>query len=77
MGDLTCLTRREHDVLAAIAAGATNPAIAARLFMSERTVETHARQIFIKLGLYGEGCNKRVMAVLAHLDAAELDRQVR
>lgn len=45
--------------------------------MSERTVETHARQIFIKLGLYGEGCNKRVMAVLAYLDAAELDRQVR
>ena len=67
MADLSTLTPRELDVLAAIAEGWTNPAIAARLFVSERTVEAHAQSIFTKLDVGQRGTNKRVAAVLAYL----------
>jgi DNA-binding NarL/FixJ family response regulator len=43
------LTRRELQVLRRIAAGETNKAIAAELFISERTVERHVSNIFTKL----------------------------
>jgi DNA-binding NarL/FixJ family response regulator len=45
------LTRRELQVLRRVAAGETNRAIAAELFISERTVERHVSNIFTKLGV--------------------------
>ena len=44
------LTRREHEVLEQLATGATNPAIAAALHLSERTVAHHVSAILAKLG---------------------------
>ena len=65
------LSDRERDVLALIAEGLTNVAIGRKLFISERTVEVHTKQIFTKLGLVdaADG-NRRVLAVLAYLRAA-------
>jgi DNA-binding CsgD family transcriptional regulator len=44
------LTRREHDIARLVANGMTNRQIAARLFLSERTVENHVSHILRKLG---------------------------
>jgi DNA-binding NarL/FixJ family response regulator len=63
------LTPRELEVLAAMATGRTNAAIAAALFITDRAVEKHANAIFAKLGLAEEvDVNRRVAAVLAYLD---------
>ncbi len=68
---LADLTDRERDVLSLIAEGLTNVAIGRKLFISERTVEVHTKQIFTKLGLVdGVEGNRRVLAVLAYLRAA-------
>ena len=48
---LDVLTEREREVLAQLAEGRSNTAIAAALFIAERTVESHTTQIFQKLGL--------------------------
>jgi DNA-binding NarL/FixJ family response regulator len=68
---LPALSDREHEVLAALASGRSNSAIAAGLYMSERAVEKHVSSVFQKLGLVHEAeTNRRVMAVLAFLDAS-------
>jgi DNA-binding NarL/FixJ family response regulator len=62
------LTAREEEVLAAAAEGHSNAGIARRLHISERTVETHLRAVFGKLGIHDEqDQHRRVLAVLAHL----------
>jgi DNA-binding NarL/FixJ family response regulator len=50
-GDVHELTARELQVLRLVAAGETNKAIAAKLVLSDRTVERHVRNIFAKLGV--------------------------
>jgi DNA-binding NarL/FixJ family response regulator len=62
------LTPREHEVLGLMAQGLTDRGIGERLFVTPKTVETHIRHIFGKLGLPESATdNKRVHAVLAYL----------
>jgi len=62
------LTERERTVLALIAEGRSNQAIAVLLFLSEASVEKHITSIFQKLGLEPEAGNRRVLAALAHIE---------
>ena len=65
---LGALSPREHEVLALVAEGRSNAAIAENLVLAERTVETHMRSIFQKLRITDSGDNnRRVLAVLATL----------
>ncbi len=67
-GPLDSLTEREREVLALMAEGRTNRAIAGELYVSERAVERHVTSIFGKLDLpAGEQDHRRVLAVLAYL----------
>jgi DNA-binding NarL/FixJ family response regulator len=65
---LDTLTARETQILAEMAQGKNNAAIAAAVAVSERAVEKHTNSIFAKLGLSEEkDVNRRVMAVLLFL----------
>jgi DNA-binding NarL/FixJ family response regulator len=65
---LARLSRREHDVLALVAEGLSNRAIADQLYVAERTVEAHVTQIFLKLGVdTSPDSHRRVLAVLTFL----------
>lgn len=62
------LTEREREVLSLMAEGRSNYAIQERLYIGSRTVETHVRNIFMKLGLEDTpDDHRRVLAVLTHL----------
>jgi DNA-binding NarL/FixJ family response regulator len=66
------LTPRERETLGLVAEGLSNKAIAGRLVVTERTVEAHVKQIFMKLGLDANpGSHRRVLAVLAYLRAGK------
>jgi len=67
------LTPREREVLAQIAQGKSNAAIAASLVLTKRAIEKHVNSIFAKLGLPGsETVSRRVKATLMFLaDAAQ------
>ena len=65
---LNQLTPREHDVLREMAEGKNNAAIAAELFLAERSVEKVIHSIFLKLGLTWEATvHRRVKAVILYL----------
>ena len=67
-GAISALTPREREVLALMAEGRSNAAIAQRLYVTERAVAKHTASIFLKLGLQpSDDDNRRVLAVLAYL----------
>jgi DNA-binding NarL/FixJ family response regulator len=62
------LTRREREILALMAEGRSNHGICRALWLSPKTVETHIRGAFTKLGIAAAPeDNRRVLAVLAYL----------
>jgi DNA-binding NarL/FixJ family response regulator len=68
---LDTLTSREREVLSLMAEGRTNVGIARRLWLTDRTVETHVRSIIAKLGLvHSDEGHVRVLAVLTYLSRA-------
>jgi DNA-binding NarL/FixJ family response regulator len=63
------LSEREREVLALVAQGLTDRAIAQRLWLTPKTIETHVRHILAKLALPADSQhNRRVLAVLTYLD---------
>jgi DNA-binding NarL/FixJ family response regulator len=65
------LSPREREVLGLMAEGRTNAGIARRLWLTEKTVETHVRAILMKLGLtVNDENHRRVLAVLTYLRAS-------
>ena len=69
-GPLDELTEREREVLALMAEGRSNLAIAERLFVTEKTVEAHIASVFSKLELLpATDDHRRVLAVLTYLRA--------
>jgi DNA-binding NarL/FixJ family response regulator len=69
---LASLTPREQEILAEMAQGKSNSAIAAALFVTERAVEKHTNSIFAKLNLSEErDVNRRVKAVLVYLNSEQ------
>jgi DNA-binding NarL/FixJ family response regulator len=69
-GALDTLTDREREVLALMAEGRSNTAIAKSLFLTQGAVEKHVTSIFAKLGLPpSNDDHRRVLAVLRHLEA--------
>lgn len=66
----TSLSPRESEVLALMAEGRSNAAIADLLVVGRGAVEKHVANIFLKLGLeMAEGDNRRVLAVLRYLES--------
>lgn len=70
------LTPREAEVLAQVAQGKNNAAIASQLYLTERAVEKHINSIFSKLGLTEEqAVHRRVRAALIYLTAQPSDKR--
>jgi DNA-binding NarL/FixJ family response regulator len=66
----SALTPREREVLALVAQGRSNAAIAAELFISQKVVEKHVASIFDKLGLaQSDNDNRRVLAAIRYLES--------
>ena len=66
---MSSLTERERQVLALVAEGKSNQAIAGVLFLSEASIEKHITAIFQKLGLEADDQgNRRVLAAIAHIE---------
>ena len=71
------LTPRERELLAEIAAGKSNGAIAQSLFLTKRAVEKHVNSIFAKLGLpEGEDVSRRVRAALIYISEEDLEAEL-
>ncbi|MDX6688569.1 MAG: hypothetical protein QOG15_26 [Solirubrobacteraceae bacterium] len=69
-GDLDELSAREREILGLMAEGRSNAGICDQLVLSRRTIESHVRTIFLKLGLApADDDHRRVMAVLTYLRA--------
>ncbi len=69
-GPLDELSTREHEILGLMAEGHSNQRIGELCFLSPKTVESHVRSIFMKLGLRGAPeSSRRVQAVLTYLRA--------
>jgi len=70
-GPTSALSERERQVLELMAEGLSNRAIAKRLFLSAKTVETHVSAVFDKLDIKPtDDVNRRVRAVVAYLQEA-------
>jgi DNA-binding NarL/FixJ family response regulator len=65
---LADVTPAQLSVLRLVAEGLSNQAVADRLGIAERSVESHLQAIYQRLGITGEGHNRRVAAVLAFLE---------
>ncbi len=64
------LTTREREVLALMAEGRSNAAVASNMVVSEKAISKHIANIFVKLDLApSDDDNRRVMAVLAYLNS--------
>jgi DNA-binding CsgD family transcriptional regulator len=61
-GPLAALSDREREVAELVAAGRTNREIAAELFLSKRTVDTHLAHVFEKLGVSSRAAVAAVVA---------------
>jgi len=71
---VAALSEREREVLAAVAEGLSNRAIARRLFITERTVEFHVTGVFQRLGLPGDDdTHRRVLSAIAYLRHVQRD----
>ncbi|SEL91455.1 response regulator transcription factor [Streptacidiphilus jiangxiensis] len=69
-GPVAALTPREREVLALMAEGRSNAAIAQHMVITERAVAKHTASIFVRLDLQpSDDDNRRVLAVLAYLNA--------
>jgi DNA-binding NarL/FixJ family response regulator len=67
-GPLDDLSEREREILGLMAEGLSNSRICALLHLSQRTVESHVRNIFTRLGLAeSPDSSRRVLAVLAYI----------
>jgi DNA-binding NarL/FixJ family response regulator len=70
-GPLDTLSERERDVLAAMAEGCSNEAIAHRLYLAPKTVEANIHRVLQKLDISeSPDSNRRVLAVLTYLRSA-------
>ncbi len=68
------LSPREREVLALLAEGRSNQAIAQDLYINAKTVESHVAAIFTKLGLLPQPADhRRVLAALTHLQSRDRD----
>jgi DNA-binding NarL/FixJ family response regulator len=69
-GELGALSPRQLQVLELVASGLTNEEIAARLYLSVRTVERHLANIYKKLGLSGKAARAAVAARMGQLSSS-------